>query len=176
VDGVQYIAVAVGGHTLLSDSVANQLHAATRAGGNALYVFRLAPKDPDLTPLKVAADDDGNGSVPYLKTDTASGKIYYLAKCAACHGEGFKGAGHVPALTGCGFQARWRGKTLQEMFRLIAVSMPPGATIPLDSQTNANILSYWANAHKAHDSLTNDTGAWSNADVSSIEGICNEAP
>jgi PQQ-dependent dehydrogenase (methanol/ethanol family) len=171
-DGVQYVAVSAGGGDTLSGVADRVARVEARGRGNMLYVFRLP--DPESSGAAVPA-----GIATAAASTTAreaaqptsvagpgadvqeAGEEAYARHCAACHGVQMRGAGHAPALTGCGFAARWRGRSLDDLRSRIATTMPPGAFPPLNPATADRIVDYWLQMHGGASTSADSPGATS---------------
>jgi PQQ-dependent dehydrogenase (methanol/ethanol family) len=180
IDGEQYIAVAVGGGDWLSDYANELSELRVRRGGNMLYVFRLGSRQVKLNPLDIerSAQSAGESALTAsLKTNIAMGARAYKTQCAGCHGDAMEGSGHVPALIGCAFYARWGEKPIEDFYSRINLTMPPGAASPLDAATTANLVAYWGDTQGAPSSLTRTAGYWSAMKMKAFgSGCSNERP
>jgi S-disulfanyl-L-cysteine oxidoreductase SoxD len=99
----------------------------------------------------VAAADDTAGSVVrrgttdgvFSREQVARGRIQYLTNCnLGCHGPGLTGSERVPALAGEGFVQRWRGRSVDELFQRIKLTMPQTAPQSLSDVSYVDIVAF----------------------------------
>ena len=81
----------------------------------------------------------------YSDAQAARGKAQYRDHCSYCHHDDLLGGEDLevipPALVGAAFQEQFGGKTVGEMFRRVASTMPWRMT-PLKPQQYGDIISY----------------------------------
>lgn len=80
-------------------------------------------------------------SAVYTNEQATRGEELHNRECAFCH-IADSGNEYAPPLTGEAFLYRWDGKTVEDLFRKIATTMPwdrPGA---LSKEASANILAH----------------------------------
>jgi mono/diheme cytochrome c family protein len=81
----------------------------------------------------------------YRESQAKRGEAFYVRHCINCHAADLSGASSYdpsPPLVGRPFQLTWKGKSVQDLFALISVTMPkdmPGALTPSEY---ADILAY----------------------------------
>ena len=76
---------------------------------------------PEKTSTEVA-DVTANAGV-FTKAQSERGAVLYTNNCAACHGTDLRGTEGGNALIGELFKAKWKEKTLGELFELTKTTM-----------------------------------------------------
>ncbi|MBY0511960.1 MAG: PQQ-binding-like beta-propeller repeat protein [Rhodospirillaceae bacterium] len=96
------------------------------------------------------------------------GRKAYVQHCAACHGNTLQGESG-PGLTGTTFFLHWTGKQGEELYDLIAKTMPPDKAGTLDAATYRSIYNYlvWANDYRKDSKLLLPAGVTDYAAVAS---------
>jgi mono/diheme cytochrome c family protein len=77
----------------------------------------------------------------YTNEQARRGEMLYVENCGACHGTGL-GGGFGPPLTGPRFLAKWRDRSLGELFELMRITMPPTFPGGFGRQQNADMLAF----------------------------------
>ena len=95
----------------------------------------------------VADAQDASGPSIWSGVFTAAqakrGDEAYQASCSGCHGANLQATdGEAVDLTGPAFQARWKGRTLEERFETIRDTMPRGGPNSLGDKTYMDILAF----------------------------------
>ncbi|MEJ8568683.1 PQQ-binding-like beta-propeller repeat protein [Elongatibacter sediminis] len=89
------------------------------------------------------ADLFAQQTAPSFTTEQAvRGASVYGEQCASCHGENLSDGAYGPPLKGPGFLQRWGGKPLDELFILMASTMPTAAPRSLTDQAYADLLAH----------------------------------
>ncbi|MDX2005246.1 MAG: c-type cytochrome [Meiothermus sp.] len=83
----------------------------------------------------------------YTARQADRGKAIYAAQCAMCHGPAMAG-GAAPALAGNAALARWKEKTVADVFTAIKVRMPVGKPGSLTFQQAADVTAYILQVNK----------------------------
>ncbi len=142
VGGQQYVAVSTG--RWLNDSFTPEL---THGTQNTLFVFALPETGiGHAGPVRAAVNRPGeavsvdpaqnNRAAGFTRAASAgifsaeqalAGQAVYTRACAACHGADLQGAPGTPPLTGGAFMAKWRGKSVGDLYTYTRQSMPVGA-------------------------------------------------
>ena len=79
----------------------------------------------------------------FSKDQVTRGRGQYLANCnLGCHGPGLTGSERVPALAGEGFVQRWQGRSVNELFQRIKLTMPQTAPRSLSDETYVDIAAF----------------------------------
>ncbi len=86
---------------------------------------------------------------PFSQAQAAAGAEAFRGSCATCHGANLAGSGEAPQLAGPVFMANWSGRTTQELYNQIKLSMPLGKPNSLDDDTYASIVAYVLKANGA---------------------------
>lgn len=107
-------------------------------GGATLLAART-----DLMPARGRAVDVWSGV--YRESQAKRGEGLYFRHCVTCHSADLSGVSSYdpsPPLAGRPFQLSWKGKSVQDLFVLVATTMPkymPGTLTPSEY---ADILAY----------------------------------
>ena len=138
-DSQQYLAVSTG--RWLSDAFTPEL---THGTQNTLFVFALpqagigarGPQRAQHLARGGAGFDDPalaqaftrmTGAGVYSAAQSSrQGHAVYQRSCVGCHGQDFLGAPGIPAAAGTAFMAKWRGRSVGELFAYIRDFMPTG--------------------------------------------------
>src|SRR5436190_17715358 len=80
----------------------------------------------------------------YVAAQAASGREMYPNACAGCHGATL-GGGAGPQLAGAQFVARWKDKTVGDLFEKIKTTMPQGQPNSLSPDATADLVSFLLN-------------------------------
>ena len=80
----------------------------------------------------------------YAPAQAASGREMYPNACAGCHGATL-GGGTGPQLAGAQFVARWKDKTVGDLFEKIKTTMPAGQPNSLSPDAAADLVSFLLN-------------------------------
>jgi mono/diheme cytochrome c family protein len=108
---------------------------------------------PDATPLRdvhigesgpadappAAAAPAGAGGGLYADAQAKRGQAVYADNCAACHGP-MLGGDIGPALAGPRFVARWKDKSVADVFEKIQTTMPASAPGSLTPEQTADVV------------------------------------
>jgi alcohol dehydrogenase (cytochrome c) len=86
---------------------------------------------------------------PFTTAQVTAGHSAFLENCAACHQKNLAGAGEAPALAGAVFLSNWNGRTADQLYSQIKLSMPLGKAGSLDDDTYAAIVAYVLRANGA---------------------------
>jgi alcohol dehydrogenase (cytochrome c) len=86
---------------------------------------------------------------PFTAAQATAGQAAFLDNCAACHQKTLAGSGEAPPLAGPVFMANWNGRTTDELFNQIKLSMPLGKAGSLDDDTYAAIVAFVLKANGA---------------------------
>jgi mono/diheme cytochrome c family protein len=78
----------------------------------------------------------------YTADQAKRGADAYTKNCASCHGDQLEGAGQAPGLTGDDFMGAWNKQVADDLFEIIAATMPADKPGSLSRAQNADILSY----------------------------------
>ena len=80
----------------------------------------------------------------YTAEQAARGEGVYNSMCATCHGVEMNGGGITPPLAGDGFLASWgpTGRTLDDLFYVIRLNMPPGTAASLTDEQRTDVMAY----------------------------------
>jgi quinoprotein glucose dehydrogenase len=108
------------------------------------------PLAADAAPLKdihfadpaaagAAAGGGGGGGGLYADAQAKRGEMVYTDNCAACHGPTL-GGDIGPALAGARFAARWKDKSLADLFEKIQTTMPASAPGSLTPEQTADVV------------------------------------
>src|SRR5207249_4100484 len=84
----------------------------------------------------------------YTEEQANRGKTAYAEQCAKCHGAELRGGDETPAVVGDAFLAKWRDRSVDELFESIRVSMPVDRPGSLSRQKYTDILAYIFAANK----------------------------
>jgi len=90
-------------------------------------------------PSANAAPAAGGGGGLYADAQAKRGQTVYTENCAACHGPTL-GGDIGPALSGSRFAARWKDKSLAELFDKIQTTMPASAPGSLTPEQTADVV------------------------------------
>ena len=101
-----------------------------------------------VTLAAVAQTSRSVGDGVYTPEQANRGKTAYVEQCASCHGAELGGGDETPALAGARFLAKWRNRSVDELFERVRVSMPPDRPGTLSRQRIADILAYIFAANK----------------------------
>ena len=85
--------------------------------------------------LQIGVGAQGKSTVDgvYGEAQAKRGAALYKEHCAACHGDDLAGNDVMPGLAGETFVTTWQGRTLDELFTKISMTMPaldPGSLKP----------------------------------------------
>jgi mono/diheme cytochrome c family protein len=75
------------------------------------------------------------------------GSALYASECANCHASNLSGNESVPPLVGEEFVSAYDGKPVQELFDVIAKTMPQDSPGRLSRQQDADVLAFIMNAN-----------------------------
>ena len=75
----------------------------------------------------------------YADAQATRGKTVYAESCAACHGPTL-GGDIGPALSGPRFAARWKDKSLADLFEKVQTTMPASAPGSLTPDQAADVI------------------------------------
>ena len=78
----------------------------------------------------------------YTQRQADAGRTAYEVSCAGCHGPDLTGSSDAPALTGPNFSGAWGGRPINELFRHVMETMPPGAPGSLGEEVTLNVIAY----------------------------------
>jgi len=78
----------------------------------------------------------------YTLRQAEAGRTAYDVSCAGCHGPDLTGSSDAPALTGPNFTGAWGGRPINDLFRHVMETMPPGAPGSLGEDTTLNVIAY----------------------------------
>jgi alcohol dehydrogenase (cytochrome c) len=84
----------------------------------------------------------GPSSPTFVKGQADAGKTIYDLQCNACHGTNLDNGEFGPPLSGEEFLQKWGNRRVDEVFDLIARTMPQSAPGSLTSDQVANLLAY----------------------------------
>ena len=84
----------------------------------------------------------------FSKTQADRGAVLYTNNCAACHGTDLRGTEGGNALIGELFNAKWKEKTLGELFELTKTTMPKTNPHSLDDASYSSLLAFILNANQ----------------------------
>src|SRR4051794_35460405 len=70
------------------------------------------------------------------------GKSAYASQCASCHGVQLTGGDEAPALTGERFLAKWRTRSVDDLFENIRATMPADRPGTLSRAMNSDIIAW----------------------------------
>ena len=84
----------------------------------------------------------------YTKKQAESGSVVYANNCGACHGKDLRGTEGGGALIGERFVAKWKEKSLGELFELTKSTMPKTNPHSLDDASYASLLAFILNANE----------------------------
>lgn len=101
-----------------------------RAGSRAIAAALLA-----------AVGLDGAARAAVQPDGVSEGKLVYAQHCATCHGSVLTGGG-APALAGPAFLAKWTGHPTEQLFRVIAETMPRNAPGSLSTAQNRQVTDF----------------------------------
>src|SRR2546422_906059 len=77
----------------------------------------------------------------YAPAQAKRGELLYADTCAACHDAKLIG-GIGPQLAGMGFVARWKDKTVGDLFDKIKTTMPASTPGSLTPEQTADVLAF----------------------------------
>lgn len=160
VGGQQYVAVSTG--RWLSDAFTPEL---THGTQNTLFVFALpeagigarGPERAFRTAGNAAGFEDPALAQAFSRTaaggvfsaaQAEAGRAVYQRTCAVCHGADFQGAGGVPSVAGGAFLAKWRGKSVGDLFAYVRDMMPTGAGRSLPDADYLAVTAYILEANR----------------------------
>jgi len=95
----------------------------------------------ELASVKVTA----NAGV-FTRQQVERGAVLYMNNCVTCHGKDLRGTEGGNALTGEHFIAKWKEKSLGELFELTKATMPKSNPHSLDDASYASLLAFILNA------------------------------
>jgi mono/diheme cytochrome c family protein len=78
----------------------------------------------------------------YTDAQAKRGEALYLENCSACHGAELTGDPYAPALSGAVFNAKWRDRSVEDLFDFMRLTMPQTFPNSLTRQQNADLLAY----------------------------------
>jgi mono/diheme cytochrome c family protein len=116
----------------------NDIHIVEPAAAGAATAPAAATADaaPAATAPVAAA---GGGGGLYADAQAQRGQAVYVDNCAACHGP-MLGGDIGPALAGPRFVARWKDKSIADVFDKIKTTMPASAPGSLTPEQTADVL------------------------------------
>ena len=82
------------------------------------------------------------GAGLYSPAQAQRGAALYGEHCAPCHGTNLAGTDFGPGVTAPDLQARWKGRTVGDLFALMRSTMPFNSPGGLSAQQNADILAF----------------------------------
>ena len=71
-----------------------------------------------------------------------AGRTAYDVSCAGCHGANLTGSSDAPPLTGPNFSNAWGSRPVNQLFRHIMDTMPPGSPGSLGEEVTLNVVAY----------------------------------
>ena len=81
-------------------------------------------------------------SISFTEQQSSNGNALYQRHCESCHGGNLIDGQFGPPITGTGFEQRWAGRPLGELFTYISTTMPPGLTGQLSSTDYLSLLAF----------------------------------
>jgi mono/diheme cytochrome c family protein len=78
----------------------------------------------------------------YTKEQAGRGQTVYRDECMKCHGENLMGGEAGPALAGDEFLAKWKGKTVGDLFQLMRKTMPSDDPGNLSTRQYSDLAAY----------------------------------
>ena len=78
----------------------------------------------------------------YTQEQASRGKAAYAVQCAGCHGAQLGGGDEAPALVGQQFLAKWRSRSVSDLFENIRVTMPADRPGTLSRAMNSDIVAW----------------------------------
>jgi len=78
----------------------------------------------------------------YTQAQANRGRELYGLQCARCHGDEARGGNEAPGLTGEGFLAKWRSRSVGALFENVRATMPADRPGSLSAAATADILAY----------------------------------
>lgn len=86
----------------------------------------------------------------FTEAQAARGRALYDTKCAKCHGDQLNN-GTAAALTGSKFNAKWTGKSVDDLYFITKTQMPYGAAGTLKDQEYIDVVAFMlkANGYKS---------------------------
>ncbi len=116
------------------------------AGGQTLYAFAANGVALAAVPTQKASRTVLAGV--YSAAQATRGKAVYLQSCAAgCHMENLAGNGPAIDLAGKGFVARWKGVTLNDLYKKIRDTMPVDSPGSLSADDYLAVAAYLLSAN-----------------------------
>ena len=91
--------------------------------------------------LSFALHAAGQPAGIFTEAQAQRGQSLYAAKCATCHGQSLEGTSASP-LTGSRFQAKWSGKSVDDLYFITSTQMPYGAGGTLSQQEYIAIVAH----------------------------------
>ena len=111
--------------------------AADAAALNAIHMAEPGPAGAAGAPAAGAAAGGGGGL--YADVQAKRAETLYADNCAACHGP-MLGGDIGPALAGPRFAARWKDKSIADLFEKIQTTMPASAPGSLTPEQTADVV------------------------------------
>jgi quinoprotein glucose dehydrogenase len=78
----------------------------------------------------------------YTKDQAARGLTAYQEECMKCHGENGTGGEAAPALAGAEWLAKWKGKSVGDLYTRIRKTMPTDDPGNLSTRQYSDIVAY----------------------------------
>jgi quinoprotein glucose dehydrogenase len=96
-----------------------------------------------------SGDKNTTSSKPtFTKQQTEAGATTYTQYCASCHGANLRGTEGGTTLIGERFLAKWKEKSLGELFTLTKTTMPKNNPHSLDDAAYTNVVAFILNANE----------------------------
>jgi len=83
----------------------------------------------------------------YSMSQAERGQAAFETTCAMCHRADLSGRGAIPALRGETFTSERHGRTVGDLYQLIATTMPPGRPTALSPEGYADVVAYLLSAN-----------------------------
>ena len=95
------------------------------------------------TTLAYGSNQDAQPSRAIFSANQAQrGATLFAEHCAPCHGVNLTGTDFGPGLSGADLTARWRNRSVGDLFTLIQTTMPLNSPGGLSAQQNADIVAF----------------------------------
>ena len=78
----------------------------------------------------------------FTQRQAEAGRTAYDVSCAGCHGANLTGSSDAPPLTGPNFSNAWGSRPVNQLFRHIMDTMPPGSPGSLGEEVTLNVVAY----------------------------------
>ncbi|MCU1328054.1 MAG: glucose sorbosone dehydrogenase, partial [Bryobacterales bacterium] len=78
----------------------------------------------------------------FTEAQASRGKSLYSQKCASCHGTDLSGGTEAPGLTGDQFLAKWKPRSVNDLFENIRTTMPADKPGSLSREENADVVAH----------------------------------